>query len=664
MQKLQLSGGVNRNRSETLNEGGWSRSDNIRFRQGLPEKEGGWAKLAATALDGIGRTLHAWEDIEGNTFLAAGSNELVYLWDGTTLHRLGQAGVGSNYGERRNVTNTNISATSGTPTITISSFSSFPGLAVGDWIEVRTPCSVGGLRLQGFFKLTAATDTSCSFSRGTNSTATGTAVVTVLNTTNTSETVSCTLVGHGYITGDVWQPGDQFTKNGIVFLRNGYTVTVVNADDFTIDTNDAADTTGTFSDDDDATKVRCYFYHIGSQSSSAGTPFRRWAVSNFGGALLASFTNNQMFKVTIPTTIDNGATEKIPPYVEIDVLAGSPSKQIDFLVASPQQQVFSLGAETGGTQDFLLVRWSDVGNETVWTAASTNQAGSYRLSRGSRIIGGLQGPGPVLIWTDVGAWTAQYIGGNLIYAFDEIAEGCGLIGPGARCILGSVVYWMSDKAFWAYNGASVQQIPCAVWDEVFKDLDGAKKDKSIAAANTQFQEVAFYFPSTSGGTGEPDRYARLNVQTGEWDYGEKGRTGWTDATIFGPPVGIDESGFLQQHENGLDADGAAMSAFVQSSYIDVGDGENYTFIERIIPDFVWAGSTAATPTVTLTVLGKDYPQETAAHTYGPFTVTSETKFVTLRARHRQIAVKIASSIAGVFWRLGALRYLGAPDGKI
>lgn len=409
-------------------------------------------------------------------------------------------------------------------------------------------------------------------------------------------------------------------------------------------------------------------YAVG-QVSSGGVPFalRIWSLDNFGQNLIAIPSGGSIYVWTPPFT-----------GVRAGLIGPAPRVNQGGFVAADLQIVIAYGCgplAVPGAGDPMMVRWCDQSDYQVWLASTTNQAGSFRLSRGNRIVGGLQSANAGLLWTDFSLWAMQYIGYPLVFSFREIGENCGLIAQKAAVAAGSIAYWMSDHGFFRIAGGGVEQIPCTVWDFVYKDLDQTNQDKCVAALNFHFSEVWFFFPSLSGGTGEIDSYVKYNMAENLWDCGRLVRTAWTDANRPGAPLGVDGGGLVQQHDVTTDANGAAMTGvFVQSGFVDLGDGGEIILANRVIPDFVWTGS-GQNPSLSLTFLIRNFPGDTPT-TMGPFTVTPTTEFITLTSllqdgktpavgiRGREIAVRISSDGLGVFWRNGTNRVRSHPDGRL
>jgi hypothetical protein len=663
-QKLLLKPGVNTQATQTLAEGTWSTSNLIRWREGYLEKLGGWRKYDPTPCVGVVRGMHSWMDLSSIVYLVTGSNERLQLYTQGSVFDITPIRATDDVTAA-------FSTTSGSSTVAIDAVAHQAN--VGDWIRIYNAVSVGGIVLLGYYQVTAIIGPD-DFEIDAGALATSTAVAggntPLFATTNGSSTVTVTFEDHGY------SPGDTFfvqvsTAVGGLTINGAYLVeTVPDPDTFTITAVSGASSTASAYENGNDVTIQ-FLLASGSSTdvplagwgsggwgegtwgfSSAGSgainPLRNWFLDNFGEYLIAQYTNGPFYVWQPPVGQNNPAT----------LIATAPDINTASFVAMPQAQVIALGAEVLGSQDPLLVRWSDAGDYTNWTASSTNQAGSFRLSRGSRIVGGLQAPQTALIWTDTDVWSMRYTGTPFIYGFDTIGSGCGMIAPKAAAVLGRATYWMSSRGFFTFGDGGVSPIVCDVWDQVFPRLSFANASKIVAAANSPFHEVAFYFPSTDG-DGEIDSYVKLNTVTGAWDYGSLTRTAWLDESIIGQPVGVDLEHYIQQHETSDNADEEAMTGvFAETGYIDIADGLEYPFVDMVIPDFKWRGTE---PALSLTLYFTDFPGATPS-IEGPFTVTPTTTFFSVRARARQVALRIEDNSFG-WWRLGAIRVRSAPSGR-
>ena len=670
--KIKLSPGIVTTATKTLNSQGWSASNLIRWRTGLPEKIGGWLQMCATAVTGTARAMHAFTDLTGNNYLAIGTNSALQIMYGSNLYYITPVASTSNV----TVSFTTV-ATSTTVTITDATYA--PN--AGDYLAINTPVSVGGIVLYGVYavaSIVSGTKYTITAASAATSSVTNGGIVPQFTTTNTSTTVKVTLPNHGYSLNGIFEV-DVSTIVGGVTISGQYPVfSIIDANNFNIIVASGA-TSSTSAYENSGNVQIAYFLATGQvsdmqntgwsaggwgngpwgQATGSGTgnllPLRNWSLDNFGAYLMAVPTNGKLYQWQPP--LDTF----LVPGNEASVVTNAPTVNWSMYVAQPEEQIFLLGTSVAGVQDPLLVAWCDIGNQNTWTAAITNQAGTYRLSRGSKIVGGLQAQQYGLIWTDIDLWSAQYINQPYIYSITTVAQNCGLIAQKARCLLGSLVAWTSHSGFFSYSGGAVAPLQCPVYDNVFNNIDYTNVDKSFMASNSLFNEWSFFFPSKSGGTGEIDTYVKYNVMEGLWDYGNLVRTTWIDESVFGTPIGIDGSGLIQQHEQGYDANGTAMTnVYVQSGYVDISDGTIFLFMDWLIPDILMTGSN---PSVTLTVYTVNYPGDTPT-TFGPFTVTPTTEYITVRCRARQMSIKIESDSLGTFWRVGAIRYRGARSGRV
>jgi len=398
-------------------------------------------------------------------------------------------------------------------------------------------------------------------------------------------------------------------------------------------------------------------------SANTGTPITTtdWTLDNWGETLISCPLNGPIYEWS-PTANNPVAT----------IIPTAPLVNQGVFIAMPQRQAIAWGSTFNGIEDPLLVRWSDVNNYTSWIAAITNQAGSYRIPKGSRIVQCIQAAQQALIWTDLGVWAMQYVGQPYIYQFNELGTGCGLIGRKAASSMGGIVYWMGQSQFYKLSGSGVEPVMCPVWDVIFQDLDTDNLDKIRIAPNSRFNEVSWFYP-TKGNGGEINAYVKYNVGLGQWDYGTLSRTAWINESVLGPPIGAGilpggTNNFIVQHETSTDAVNASnepepIMASFQTGYFALTEADVKMFIDQVWPDMKWGyfgGSQNAT--VQLTFYAADYPSSTP-YTYGPYNLTQNTDFITPRFRGRLVSIKVESQDLGSFWRIGNMRYRIQQDGK-
>lgn len=671
---IQVRPGINTQLTVTSNTGGWSSSNLIRFRQGLLEKYAGWEHFSTTPTIGVARGLHAWADLLSNDYLAVGTNERLQLYSAGQIYDITPIRKTSNVSDA-------FSTTMNTPTVKITDNSH--GAAEGDWINVVIYYSVGGLLLQGYYQVASVIDANdYTIIAPANATATVTdgGAVPEFTTIGSSATVTVTLDNHDFAIGNIFDVQVSTTIAGLT-LDGSYIVNnVVNANQFTFQVAGSASTSANVFENGGDAQIMYLLpsgnvsdvvlqgygvggYGLGAYGGSSGgyyvSPLRNWFLDNFGQNLVAVPSQGALYQWVPPAAFGNVAVQ----------VTQAPSTSNGMFVAMPQEQVMLLGTETGDTQDPMLIAWCDAGNILAWTATATNQAGTYRLSRGSKIMGGLQGPQFGLIWTDLDIWVQNYIAYPLVYGFNIVGEQCGLISPKGANLMNGTAYWMSLKGFFEYNPSNgVLPIPCTIWDWIFDRLDTNNLDKIFTAPNSLFNEMAFFFPSTDSTNptaGEIDSYGKLNIAEGLWDYGLLTRFSWIDQSILGTPIGVDGNNLIQQHEMGYDADGVAMEdVFAQTGYVEISDGTVFIFVDWLIPDFLWKTIQPTTqPRVNITVYTLYYPGDVNPATYGPFTITPQTPYISFRARARYMAIRFECDTLDTFFRIGSVKYRSAPAGR-
>jgi hypothetical protein len=672
-EKVTIRPGVNRQATQLLNEMGWSFSGFIRFKDGFVEKIRGWVRFLSQALIGKCRFILAWQSLSGIPYLAFGTHKRLQVFSGGDIYDITPL--------RTSVDLTPAFTTAiGDTTVIVEDAAH--GATDGDAINLVTPIAVGGLLLSGYYEVTVIDTNNYSIEATEAATANVTdgGTTAEYTTTNGSPDVDVVLENHG-LEVDQFYTVYVSTAVGGLTLKGDYIVSAVaDADNFTFtaEVNASSDdsefeNTGDAKIDylispglEDAAPAQGYgiggygegLYGYGDDSDGNAPP-RHWSGLAWGEDGIFSPTNGAIYLWDSSAgVINNPATE----------ITQAPSMNTQILIAMPQQQVIALGAEDNNVQDPLLVKWCNVRDYTKWRNLAdafdpNSQAGFFRIPKGGKIVGGRVTPHQIMIWTDVGVWLMQYLRPPLLYGFDEIATGCGLIGPRAMGVIGSTVFWASDRGIFMYDGSSVRQIPCDVWDEFFNNLTQEQAYKVECKENAQEGEIAWSAPGISG---ENDMEIKLRVNEGLWDYTHDtednlvGRTAWLDWSLWGAPIAVRADGVVCQHEIGFDDLENPLEAFITSGWFKISNGEYMIQIHRLIPDFVLSAGDA----LEITVLMKDYPNDdTPVREYGPFTITAATKYVIVRGRGRLASLKISSSDEGVSWRLGQILYTGAPAGR-
>lgn len=665
--KVILQPGLDSQKSPTLNSASWSFSQLMRFQNGLPQKLGGWAKICATAITGIATGMHSWADLLGIPYLAVGTDQRLQVMTGGALYDITPV---------RSTTNpaVDFSTTATSTEITVVDPTNLS--AEGDWLILLTQVAVGGIVLFGYYQITSEIDANTytfDAADAALSTISNSGLVPQFTTTIGQATVTVTLINHGLSANDNF-PIEVSTAVGGLTLFGNYTVaSVTDANNFVITAGSvASSSTSGFENGGDArieyllstaqpSAVALFGYGLGYYgagyygiSSGGGgslvTALRQWSMDNWGQDLNATYTYGQIYTWTPPP---NGTSNPAT------VLANAPEQNLTIFVMMPAQILVAAGTETGLTFDPNLVRWSDSSDNTTWIASALNQAGSYRIPTGSKIVGSMLAVGQGLIWTDIDLWSMTYIGQPFIFSFNKVGSNCGLASARAKAILNSTVVWMGVDNFFAYTQGGIRVLPCPVWDKIFRDLDTTQIDKVTAGVDSLFNEIFFFYPSLSGGTGDVDKYVKLNVSEGLWDFGDLDRTAWDEGGVFGAPIGADLAGFLQQHEVSANADGSPLAWAYESGDFDVAEGEEFVFIDRVIPDFV---ADPASSQIKITITARDYPDSTP-HVFGPYLYTIDMPYLSVRIRGRQACIRFEGNDLGSFVRLGAVRYRAAIDGR-
>lgn len=664
-QPLKLRPGVNAEATPLLLEAGWSQTQLVRFFGGLMQKLGGWQRLTSQVFVGICRGMIAWADLSGVPYIMIGTNSNVEVYYNGQLYDVTPIRKTSNI-------SSSLSTTMGSNVITVTDTGN--GVVVGDAVDIVTYAAVGGLVLQGYYTVESVIDAdnfTIESTLNAPSTETLGGTTSEFTTTMSSNVVTVTLVNHGFSSGEIYTVHVSTTVATLVIFGPYVVGTVIDADNFEITvTGSAGSSTSGF---ENSGNVQ-YQYLISSgptdaaiaegwgeggyglgpygegATSSATTPLRQWSMLNWGQDWVGCPTNGAIY-LWDPSLgqVNNPATL---------MSINAPPENTGIFLAMPQQQIVAFGAydEFAMYRDPMLVRWCSVGDFTDWTPSVVNQAGSFRLPRGSRIVGGLQGPQFGILWTDLGVWQMQYISFPLVYGFNEIASGCGLISMRAAGVLAGNVYWMSQNEFFIANGTTVQVLPCEVWDTIFRNLNTFQQDKITCGVNSYFNEISWFFPSLSG-SGENDMYVKYNTVDHTWDYGTLSRTAWFDQSVYGAPMGTDTDMLIQQHETSADADGIAMLPSATTGWFKVSDGTLYMFIERLIGDFIYDGNATMRVTVEMVDYPNDVPESVT------FNVTSATEYNIVRLRGRLARISIASSDLGSFWRLGEILTLVSQSGR-
>ena len=414
-------------------------------------------------------------------------------------------------------------------------------------------------------------------------------------------------------------------------------------------------------------------WNSASNLSVTGATLRVWSHDNFGEDLLINVRDGGIFYWDKTTTVNARA-------VELSSLTNSdlaPTIAKIVLVSDADRHVIAFGCDPEnaiGTQDPLLIRFSSQESLTEWRTLPTNTAGDLRIGSGSEIISAIETRQQILVFTDKSLHAMQFIGPPFTFGINAISENITIAGPLAAIAVEDMVFWMGKQEFYVYSGA-VQRLPCTVRDYIFNDFNDKQIEKVTASTNTAFSEIWWFYPSAS--SDENDRYVIYNYEQKIWYYGNLARTAWLDRGIESLPVAAGTDHHLYEHESGFDdgstAPVSSINAFIESSQFDMGDGDNFTFINKLIPDLTFRNSTASSPKATFTLKTRNFPggqylQSNAKAVTQSAAATSTvveqfTDQVHIRVRGRSFALRVDSAETGVAWRLGSPRVDIRPDGK-
>lgn len=690
---VKLKPGVDQNETPALNEAGISTSNLVRFiydrvQGALIQKLGGWTKFYPNTTPAIVRALWSWEDTQASSWLAYGTENI------TTAAQLGAIKNGVQQDITPRYASDDVaaaaSATSGSSYLIITDATT-TGITQYVTVYIATHISVGGVVLFGLYECDpdgyiGATTYSVQAvdALGAPLLATSTTTATFLplfNVTNGTTAVTVTLPDHGFSAGEIFPVLMPTTVGGATFYGAYPIVSVTDADNFVINstTTPTSTTTGYLNGNQAHYVYNFGFgsipsgtgYGVGAYGSggygtgtavipSTGAPIAAtdWSLDNWGEVLLSSPINSYSPPLQpIYQWAPNGGAPTA------SIIPNAPPVNDGFFVAMPQRQIVAWGSTFNGIQDPLLIRWCDVNNYNDWIGTVLNQAGSYRIPKGSKIVGCIQGPQQGLVWTDIGVWSMQYVGQPFVYSFNEIGSGCGLISRKAAASINGTIYWMGPSQFFSLTGGGVQPVACPIWDVIFQDLDQDNVDKIRVAVNSRFGEITWYYPTMSNG-GEVNAYAKHNVLLGTWDFGTLGRSAWIDQSVLGPPIGSDPNNrYIYQHETSTDADGQPLLASFQTGYFAMNEADVLTFVDQVWPDMKWGYyGGVQNATVDITFYVTDYPGQTP-RTFGPYPVTQNTTFISPRFRGRLVSIGLSSNDVGSFWRIGNMRYRLQADGK-
>jgi hypothetical protein len=597
--------GINKEVTEYTGQGQWVDSDNVRFFNGLPQKIKGWDKFVDTTIVGVVRDQHGWIALDGTRYDAFGTDRKLYVYEEGTIFDITPI--------RDTEALTNPFTTNGTATVLVTD--SGHGCIEGSFVTFDSFSTIDSLDMNQEFEVTSVVNTSA------------------YTVTHTSTASGSTAGGGG--TGDAnyqINPGRAFSTAAYGWGTDGYGL-------------------GAWGEP--------------STVSNVTLEARQWSLDNFGEDLIATQLNGGTYRWDTSSGTSTRAA----------IVANAPTTSRLSLVSTPDRHLVLLGTEntigTPSSQDDLLIRFSDQENITTYQPTAENTAGSLRIADGSRIMAAERSRGQILLWTDTSLHSMQFIGPPFTFGLRQLGSKCGIIGSHAGVDLNGVSYWMSQDSFYLFDG-TVKKLPCSVEQFVFNNLNQTASENAFAGHNGEFNEIIWFYART--GSDQINAIVAYNYLEGTWWTGTLARTSWIDRELYDNPIATEylanttannetilglTAGATQiyLHEQGNDADGEAIEAFLKSGVVQIGQGDDFSFVSRLIPDIQNQSGT-----LNLDFEFLRYPNDANAVTKST-SFTSGTEKVDLRGRGRQFTANIVSNTTGTAWRLGTMRFDIQPDGR-
>jgi hypothetical protein len=626
-QKLQFKPGINRDQTNYSNEGGWNECDKIRFRSGYPEKIGGWAKATTEFMFGFCRQMFGWITSYNDNFLACGTNEKAYIevggyfYDITPLRPTAPILTTP-------VTDNCITTTNGSGVVTIIAVGS--DADVGNYVDISGSTAVGGIpaaTLNATHKVATVINVNAfTFTVGVNATSTATGGGTGINLSFEID------VGNGITTqGYGW--GTSTWNNNF-----GWGL---------------------------------------SSPDPVFLPQQDWWFDQFDNDLVMNIRNGPIYYWARGTnaTPDTALATRAILLEDLGGAADVPDSAMQTLVSQNDKHLLAFGCQpyAGSAGDFdpLLIRWASQDDPGMWTPLVTNSAGFIRVSRGSLIVRAIPTKQEILVFTEATLSSLQFTGTADVFALQEIGDNLSIIGPRAVTVVNNMTFWMGHDKFYVYTGR-VETLPCSLRNFVFNDINFDQSDQVIAGTNEGWNEVWWMYPSAQSNVN--NRYVIFNHLERIWYYGNIERNAWLDNPLRDFPQASYtdatlERSYLLNHESGTNDDGTPLAAYIQSSDFDIAEGDQLMLTRRVIPDINFEGSSASNPEVNFVIRPRNFPggayQSNASNTQRVIqtVVNQYTNEVFMRARARQVALRVESSGLDTQWQLGSPRLDLRPDGR-
>jgi len=634
--KLQFRPGVNKENTSYSNEGGWSDSDKIRFRFGFPEKIGGWTRRSNYSFLAPCRALHSYVTLQGSLLMAVGTRFKFYINEGGFYYDITPIRATTAAGD------VTFGATNGSSTIDVADTGH--GAVTGDFVTFSGAASLGGQItanvLNQEYQINVVDENNYTVQARTVSTIASITVDGVLNPTPVTADGSDTGNGGAAVVG-VYQINSGL---GVVVSGTGWGSSTWGR--------------GTW----------------GSSSTlSTVNNVRLWGIDNFGEDLLFNARDGGIYYWDTSAS-DYGVDRAVALADLPGADPGTPTIAKQVLVSDTDRHIIAFGCDAQnnvGVQDPLLIRFSSQESLTDWDAEVTNTAGDLRVGSGSEIIVAVETRNQVLVFTDISLHSMQFLGPPFTFGLAQVAENITIAGPSAVTAVDDKVFWMGIGDFYVYTGQT-QKLPCPVRAYIFDDINNSQIDLTVCALNSTFSEVWWFYPSAS--SNENDRYVVFNYVENTWAVGTLTRTAWQDRGLFNAPIAASTDGYLYNHETGQN-DGStnppsAITSYIESSQMSIGEGNNFVFLSKLIPDLTFENSISDAPNVTFTLQARNFPGGAYLQSDNSSVVQTATTPVEqfteqtfIRLRGRSFALKVESDTTDTQWRLGTPRVDIRPDGR-
>jgi hypothetical protein len=713
MKALKFKPGIVSDITSYSNEGGFVDGDKVRFRFGFPEKFGGWEKYSPNEYLGSARRLHNWVALDGSDFMGIGTHLKYYIEEGQLFNDVTPIRQTTGAGD------VTFAATNGSTTITVTDPAH--GANANDFVTFSGAATLGGTItatiLNAEFQITSLISSNAytiTSSVAANGSDTGNGGSSVVGTYQINTGLDVTVGGTGWGAGQ-WSGTtsgalatqlaealdasetaiDVDSATGItagdLILIDEELITVGTISTNTLGTGGGPSTRGASGTDAathaDNTLVRLATGNADSANdfvgwnnaasvTVSGAQIRLWSHDNFGEDLMINPRDGGIFY----WDKTNGLSTRAVELSATSTYSGETSvpriaKQI--LVSDQDRHIIAFGCDGlgansseprgNGVQDPLLIRFSSQENPVDFFPTATNTAGDLRLGGGSTFVQAVETKQQILVFTNKTLHAMKFIGPPFTFGLQELSKNITIMSPFSGIAVEDAVYWMGVDTFYVYAAGQTAQLQCTVKDKVFLDFNFAERDKVHVGLNSEFSEILWFYPSSSGT--EIDKYVAFNYLEKVWYYGTLARDSWIDRGIRDLPQATGNQ-FLYNHEVGFDDDGSAMTSFVESSPIDIGDGDKFLFLKQVIPDITFNGSTSVNPDVAFTMKSRNNPGANFNESTSNTTTRSATSPVeqfteklNYRLRGRSFALRIDSTSLGTKYKLGTPRVDIREDGR-